>query len=102
MNKGLRGHTGWSEFRNYDVSVDCIILANIADPDELPYDMTFHLGLTVCHGTPFIGLQYSKTCVKRAYSHSQIDKTKILMTNGSLMKVKSIAKCSLWSILQYF
>ena len=24
------------------------------------------------------------------------------MTNGSLMKVKSIAECSLWSILQYF
>ena len=31
-----------------------------------------------------------------------IDKTKILMTNGSLMKVKSIAECSHWSILQYF
>ena len=28
--------------------------------------------------------------------------TKILMTNGSLMKVKSIAECSPWSILQYF
>ena len=26
----------------------------------------------------------------------------ILMTNGSLMKVESIAECSLWSILQYF
>ena len=34
--------------------------------------------------------------------HSKIDKTKILMTNGYLMKVKSIAECSLWSILQYF
>ena len=31
--------------------------------------------------------------------HSKIDKTKILMTNGSLMKVKSISD---WSILQYF
>ena len=29
-------------------------------------------------------------------------KTKILMTNGSLMKVESIAECSIWSILQYF
>ena len=28
--------------------------------------------------------------------------TKILMTNGSLMKVVSIAECSPWSILQYF
>ena len=33
--------------------------------------------------------------------HSKIDKTKILMTNGSLMQVKSIAECSPWSILQY-
>ena len=35
-------------------------------------------------------------------SHSEIDKTKVLTTNGSLMKVESIAECSLWSILQYF
>ena len=34
--------------------------------------------------------------------NSEIDKTKILMTNGCLMKVKSIAECSPWSILQYF
>ena len=34
--------------------------------------------------------------------HSKIDKTKVLMTNGGLMKVKSIAGCSSWSILQYF
>ena len=34
--------------------------------------------------------------------HSQINKTKVLMTNGSFMKVKSIAECSHWSILQYF
>ena len=32
----------------------------------------------------------------------KIDKTKILMTNGSLMKVESTAECSPWSILQYF
>ena len=34
--------------------------------------------------------------------HSKINKTKILMTNGSLMKIESIAECSPWSILQYF
>ena len=27
--------------------------------------------------------------------HSKIDKTKILMTNGGIMKVESIAECSL-------
>ena len=34
--------------------------------------------------------------------HSIIYKTKVLMENDSLMKVESIAECSLWSILQYF
>ena len=34
--------------------------------------------------------------------HSNIDKTKVLMANGSLMTVESIAECSPWSILQYF
>ena len=35
---------------------------------------------------------YSKTCLKRPL---EIDKTKVLMKNGSLMKVESIAECSL-------
>ena len=34
--------------------------------------------------------------------HSKIHQTKILMINGILMKVRSIAKYSNWSILQYF
>ena len=38
--------------------------------------------------------EYGKTCVKQPLK--KIDKTKILMTNGSLMKVKSIAECSKW------
>ena len=32
----------------------------------------------------------------------KMDKIKILITIGSLMKVESIAECSTWSILQYF
>ena len=35
-------------------------------------------------------------------SHSKIDKTKILKTNGSLMKVKSIAECSLGAFCYTF
>ena len=31
--------------------------------------------------------------------HLKIDKTKVLMENGSLLKVESIAECSPWSIL---
>ena len=34
----------------------------------------------------------TKSCLKRPL---KIDKTKVLMENGSLMKVESIAKCSL-------
>ena len=34
--------------------------------------------------------------------HLKIDKTKVLMENGCLMKVERIAECSPWSILQYF
>ena len=47
----------------------------------------------------YLDIINSKTCVKRP---PKIDKTNILMTNGSLMKVESIAECSPWSILQYF
>ena len=42
-----------------------------------------------------------KTCLVLS-GHSKMDKTKVLKTNGSLMKVESIAECSTWSILQYF
>ena len=39
---------------------------------------------------------YIVTTVKPVKNgHSKIDKTKVLMTNGSLMKVKSIAECPL-------
>ena len=43
-------------------------------------------------------LAYSKTWVKRLFKNRQNN----LMTNGSLMKVKSIAERSPWSIMQYF
>ena len=45
-------------------------------------------------------LEYSKTCVKQ--SLKKLDRTKTLMTSGSLMKVESITQCSPWSILRYF
>ena len=53
--------------------------------------------------TLVIVILLSVSTVKPVLScHSKIDKTKMLMTNGSLMKVESIAECSPWSILQYF
>ena len=43
------------------------------------------VGSTIFH-------KYSETCLKRPL---KIDKAKVLKTNGSLMKVESIAECSL-------
>ena len=41
--------------------------------------------------------------VKQVLSgHSKIDKTKGLMTNGSLMKIESIAECSLGAFFNTF
>ena len=53
--------------------------------------------ITLCNNN-YIGKQYIVKPVLSGYP--KIDKTKILMTNGSLMKVESIVKCSPWSILQ--
>ena len=50
----------------------------------------------------FSKLSWNRITVKPVLSgHSKLDKTKILLTNGSLMQVESIAECP-WSILQYF
>ena len=47
-------------------------------------------------------IQQTHTVKPVLSDHSKTDKTKVLMANGSLMKVESIAECSPWSILQYF
>ena len=48
-------------------------------------------------------ISINNTVIKPVLSGNlKIDKTKVLMENSSLMKVWSIAECSLWSILQYF
>ena len=54
---------------------------------NFPKDST-KLGLM---GSPAIISKYSKTCLKRPL---KIDKTMVLMENGSLMEVESIAECS--------
>ena len=64
--------------------------SNSVDPDQEQSDL----------GPHYLPLELQKSLmlantVKPALSgHSKIDKTKILMTNGSLMKVESIAECS--------
>ena len=59
---------------------------------------------TLCLKMPTIGLTFSNSVgyctVKSVYSgHSKIDKTKVLTTIGSLMKVESIAE---WSRMEHF
>ena len=61
-------------------------------------------GETQCMGfQPFRMQQdaykYSKICLKMPL---KIDKTKVLKTNGSLMKVESIAECSLGAFCNTF
>ena len=78
-------------------------MQTLTDPDEMPKYVLRGLwsakGLVsikiVC---PYL-VQHTVTSVYNDYSKT--DKTKILMTNGSLMKVKSIAECSPWSIAEY-
>ena len=62
------------------------------------------VSLAICTDSPDPLLVTIYWCtVKPVLSgHSKIDKTKILMANGSFIKVESIAECSTWSILQFF
>ena len=48
------------------------------------------------------GLKHAATVKPALSGHSKIDKTKVLMTNGSLMKVESIAECSLGAFCNTF
>ena len=66
------GTTGWSVTCNFDISCS--------------YSLLLHVN-TVKHDLS---------------GHSNKDKTKALMANGSLMKVQRIAECSPLSILPYF
>ena len=68
------------------------ILASSADPKEMPLYGVFHLG-------PHCLPMYSKTCYKGPL---KIDKTKVLKTNGSLMKVEDITEFSLRALFNTF
>ena len=48
-------------------------------------------------------MDFPRHTVKPVLSgHTKIDKTKVLKTNGSLMKVESIAECSLGAFCNTF
>ena len=77
-------------------------------PNGYPRDKFFYPTLTLMIDTYIISyaghfsVEIYSTVKPVLSGHSKIDKTNILMTNGSLMMVESIAECSPWSILQYF
>ena len=76
------------EIRNITIRDIVLKVTTIPDTDTLNKDpFTFNSAS-----------EYSKTCLKQSLINRQ---TKMLMTNGSLMQVKSIAECSKLSILQY-
>ena len=70
--------------------------------DRTDYSVVSTLGHEVLTWQHFKNVDCFNTVEPVLSGHSKIDKTKILMTNGSLMKVESIAECSRWSILLYF
>ena len=77
----------------------------IWEPHE--FFQTFLFSKKFFQNTISVSLQRSSAdkayTVKSVLSgHLKIDKTNVLMENGSLMKVKSIVECSKGSILQYF
>ena len=126
----------WSEGHNVlQIPFQCLFCRSNNSSWQLDYEVDAHsMDLNTC--SPLVSMvhwsvRYFKSTVKPVLkSHSKIDKTKILLkngslmkvestvkpvlsshskkakikvliTNGSLMKVESIAECSPWSILQY-
>ena len=67
-----------------------------------PKYVSCHLALCIL-GNYTPSTKYIRDTVKPVLSgHLKIDKTQVLMENGSLMKVESIAECSPWGVLKYF
>ena len=56
--------------------------------------------VNLCRFVKAFAAHISNTVKPVLSCHLKIDKTKVLVEKGSLMKVKSIAECSPWSILQ--
>ena len=83
------------------------IFTNRTDPDEMLDCAPFHLGL---HCLPSTCLYVSRmkrvkglvTVKPVLSSHSKIDKTRILFTNGSLMKVKVLQNAPLGAFCNTF
>ena len=87
------------QLNKHILCIYCPITANVCFSIYLKYIVSKQM---IKNGFLFtffiIPCKYSKTCVKQI---TRKDKTKRLLTNGSLMKVKNISKCSKGSILQY-
>ena len=74
-------------------SADSKSMKNYSACKELNELRTYHLKFSSFRFNDTNGTGHTVKPVLRG--HSKIDKTKVLKTNGSLMKVESIAECSL-------
>ena len=69
----------------------------------IPHCWKSHVEDQVVHINLKSTSDWSDTAVKPVLSsHTKIDKTKVLKTNGRLMKVKRIAECSLGAFCNSF
>ena len=99
------GHCPMDMISKYGPSlskVECPLDPSFLVVEKSHFNKNIHLTASLRNSTKqkvHVGSQYSKTCLKQPLKK---DKTKILITNSSLMKVERIAECSPWSILQYF
>ena len=69
-----------------------ISLFEMSSQDKQKFDLSYNVTYTMY-------TEYNKTCLKWPL---KIDKTKVLKTIGSLMKVESIAECSLGAFCNSF
>ena len=69
-----------------------IMLTLLDNCIDVKYNLTKHIKYVQLNESVNVFPVYSKTCLKRPIKY---DKTKVFKTNGSLMKVKRIAQCSL-------
>ena len=86
MLNGGRLNIDCIRYKKNTIFRDCVVVLGFTSPSNI--NESYH-----CEGL------YSKACLKGPLTN---DKTKVFKTNDSLMKVKSIAECSLGAFCNTF
>ena len=90
------------EFRSFDNGFKQLLVRNLMQEYKVKHSYTNKAQQQSQGGYITHWVKLGTTLKPVLSGHSKNDKSKTLMTNGSLMKDESIAECSPWSILQYF